>query len=124
MIDSLETIEILDINISCVRRESILQIPLKWMAASHKRTILYVNAHCLNLSVHDRAYHTTLNSADLVYSDGIGVVWAAKYLSGCVLEKITGRDWIHDFCALAYIVVYRPVPGTPALPTRLNVKPI
>ncbi len=29
------------------------------------------------------------------------MVWAAKYLGGCTLEKVTGRDWIYDFCALS-----------------------
>jgi len=101
MTPSLNTVQILGVNVSCVQREGVLQIPLKWVNEADKRTLMYVNAHCLNLAVNNHAYRETLNTADLVYADGISVVWAAKFLDGCKLEKATGRDWIHDFCALA-----------------------
>jgi N-acetylglucosaminyldiphosphoundecaprenol N-acetyl-beta-D-mannosaminyltransferase len=55
----------------------------------------------MNLAFKDRKYRAILNDIDLVYADGIGVVWAAKFLKDRQLEKVTGRDWIHDFCALA-----------------------
>ena len=97
---TLNKVEILGVHVSCAKRENVLQIPLEWASQPHKRTILYVNAHCLNLTINDPVYRATLNTADLVYSDGISVVWAAKYLGGCKLEKVTGRDWIHDFCEL------------------------
>jgi len=101
MIFPLNTVKILGISVSCAKRENVLHLPLKWASETNKRTILYVNAHCMNLAANDLAYREALNRADLVYSDGIGVVWAAKYLGGCTLEKVTGRDWIHDFCALS-----------------------
>ena len=91
------SVEILGVNVSCVRREDVLQVPLKWANKADKRTLMYVNAHCLNLAVNNPTYRETLNTADLVYADGISVVWAAKFLDGCKLEKATGRDWIHDF---------------------------
>jgi len=101
MIFPLNTVKILGISVSCAKRENVLHLPLKWASETNKRTILYVNAHCMNLAANDLAYREALNRADLVYSDGIGVVWAAKYLGGCTLEKVTGRDWIHDFCSLS-----------------------
>ena len=90
MASHLNTVRILDVEISCTRRETILQLPQKWAAESGKRTIMYANAHCLNLSANDPTYRAILNTADLVYADGISIVWAAKFLNGCTLEKTTG----------------------------------
>jgi N-acetylglucosaminyldiphosphoundecaprenol N-acetyl-beta-D-mannosaminyltransferase len=61
----------------------------------------YVNAHCLNIAARDHAYRAILNSGDIVYPDGISVVYGSRLLGGCRLEKITGRDWIDDFCTMA-----------------------
>lgn len=63
--------------------------------------VSYVNAHCLNLAARDEAYRALLNSFDLVYSDGIGAVWAGRLLHGKRLHKVTGRDWIGPLCSLA-----------------------
>jgi N-acetylglucosaminyldiphosphoundecaprenol N-acetyl-beta-D-mannosaminyltransferase len=62
---------------------------------------MYVNAHCLNIAYNDLAYRKILNSADVVYPDGISVVWSSRLLDGCQLQKITGADWIYEFCQLA-----------------------
>ena len=62
-----------------------------------------------------------LNQADLVYPDGVGVVWASRFLGGCRLYKITGRDWITSLCDLAarndlrlYILAGKPGIATKA----------
>jgi len=101
MASPLTTFRIFGVNISCALREHVLNIPLQWALQDCKRTVFYVNAHCLNISIEDPEYRATLNAADLVYSDGISVVWAVRYFGGCTLQKVTGRDWIHDFCGLA-----------------------
>ncbi len=97
----MKTVPILGVNVSCARRQDILQWPLAWAEQPGARTVFYVNAHCLNLACANPHYRAALNAADLVYPDGISVVWAARWLTGCRLEKVTGRDWIHDFCALS-----------------------
>jgi N-acetylglucosaminyldiphosphoundecaprenol N-acetyl-beta-D-mannosaminyltransferase len=93
-----DTVEILGVDVSCARRRQILELPIEWANLQRARTVLYVNAHCLNLARKDLQYRQIINRADLVYPDGISVVWASKLLGGCPLEKVTGRDWIHDFC--------------------------
>lgn len=93
-----DSIKILGINVTCVKRTDVLQIPIDWSKQNQPRTIFYVNAHCMNQAVKDPAYRQSLQYADLVYADGISVVWAARWLGGCKLEKATGRDWITEFC--------------------------
>jgi N-acetylglucosaminyldiphosphoundecaprenol N-acetyl-beta-D-mannosaminyltransferase len=91
----------LGVNVSCVDEPTVLNLVKTWCQQSTLRTVFYVNAHCINISVEDNRYREILNQADLVYPDGIGVVWASFLLNGCQLEKITGRDWIEDFCSMA-----------------------
>lgn len=97
----MKTVHILGVEISCLGRKELLEQVIVWASESKCRTITYVNAHCFNLSAKDDAYRSLLNQTDLVYSDGISVVWASKLLKKCSLEKITGRDWIYDFCEMA-----------------------
>jgi len=73
----------------------------EWSSDNQSRTITYINAHCLNLACKNDRYRTVINQSDLVYPDGISVVWASKFLGGCQLEKVTGREWIYDLCELA-----------------------
>ncbi|HNB52274.1 MAG TPA: WecB/TagA/CpsF family glycosyltransferase, partial [Anaerolineales bacterium] len=61
----------------------------------------YVNAHCLNIASRNQDYFQHLCSFDLIYPDGIGAVWAGQWLTGKRLYKMTGADWIFEFCQIA-----------------------
>lgn len=95
------SVNILGVNVQRVDVENLLERVRDWSSSPERRMISYVNAHCLNIASADRAYRDILNSADLVYSDGVGAVWAGSLLGRCRLEKITGRDWIRDFERMA-----------------------
>lgn len=106
---------VLGVNVACVDVPGILEQVNCWSRQTELRTILYVNAHCFNLACDDPLYHHLLTCADLVYSDGISVVWAGRWLGNSQLCKITGADWIYNFCQLAelqglriYILAGRP----------------
>ncbi|WP_437493683.1 WecB/TagA/CpsF family glycosyltransferase [Sorangium sp. So ce1014] len=63
----------------------------------------YVNAYCATLAEREAPYRAAVGRADVVYADGIGVVWAARLLGGPCPERINvgpielGR--IVDLCA-------------------------
>lgn len=96
----LKQVNILGVNVNCDDKRTILNKVVKWAEEEIPRTITYVNAHCINLSYENLEYRDVINQADLVYSDGISVVWASQFLWGCRLDKITGREWIFDLCEL------------------------
>lgn len=111
----METVDILGVNVSCAKAQSVLKLAEIWSRQDVLRTIYYVNTHCMNIAYEDRQYREVLNRADLVYADGIGVVWASQVLGGCRLQKTTASDWLDDFCAMAsanglrfYILAGRP----------------
>ncbi|NJP04340.1 MAG: WecB/TagA/CpsF family glycosyltransferase [Chloroflexaceae bacterium] len=95
------TVDVLGVHVACVGTPQILHQVTIWAHQHDLRTIFYVNAHCLNVAYTHARYQQVLNQADLVYPDGISVVWAGRLLGGCRMQKATGADWIAPFCALA-----------------------
>lgn len=61
------------------------------------RFVTYANPHCLNLSRKDPAYREALRSADVVYADGAGTVWASRALGHPCPERVTASDFLKDF---------------------------
>jgi len=104
---SIPRVEILGVQVDAVSLDELLATAGRWAEQERRRTILYVNAHCLNLAARDCAYRDILNSADLVYADGIGAVLAGRMLHGGQaaerLTKITGADWIDAYCKMAAV---------------------
>lgn len=107
------TVDILGVRVGCLSRFSLLEQVSAWISQAQPRWLAYVNAHCLNLACQDAEYRRLLNQADLVYPDGIGVVWAGRFLdrrrqgSASAMTKLTGADWIDDFCKNAVIGGWR-----------------
>jgi N-acetylglucosaminyldiphosphoundecaprenol N-acetyl-beta-D-mannosaminyltransferase len=95
-----EPFELLGVKVTNVNREGLLKQAVEWAGQTRKVTISYVNADCLNIAAKDEAYRRLLNQFDLVYSDGVGVVWAGRFLEQRKLYKVTGRAWIEEFCGM------------------------
>jgi len=96
-----KTTNILGVEVACVGLLDILSCVGHLRTIGGRRAVFYVNAHCINTACDDAEYQQILNQADLVYCDGMGVVWASNMLGGCRLEKNTGADWIFPFCEFA-----------------------
>jgi N-acetylglucosaminyldiphosphoundecaprenol N-acetyl-beta-D-mannosaminyltransferase len=63
--------------------------------------VLNVNAHCLNLCHEDSKLRDLLNSAEVIFCDGAGVMLAARMLGRRIPERITYADWIWELADLA-----------------------
>jgi N-acetylglucosaminyldiphosphoundecaprenol N-acetyl-beta-D-mannosaminyltransferase len=66
----------------------------KHIDAQQKALILHANVHGLNLAHSQPWLHTFLNSSNLVFCDGAGVIWGAKLLGQHIPERITYADWL------------------------------
>jgi N-acetylglucosaminyldiphosphoundecaprenol N-acetyl-beta-D-mannosaminyltransferase len=58
-----------------------------------KSLILNVNVHCMNLAEHNDWLKDFLNSAEIVFCDGAGVMLGAQILGHKIPERITYADW-------------------------------
>lgn len=94
-----QTVDILGVGVACLSMQGLLDQVQGWVEeGSGAHTILYANAHCLNIACQDMDYHRVLNQADLVLADGVSMVWGGRALGGCKLEKLTAVVWLRSFC--------------------------
>lgn len=60
-----------------------------------------INAHSVNLALRDSNYMAALRRADVVYCDGISVLWGARSLGYPLCEKVTTTDVLNPICERA-----------------------
>jgi len=92
---------LLGVRIDGLRLPELLDRVVRSVETGRKETILYVNAHCMNVQHRDPAYRAILADVDTVYCDGMGVALAARMTGQTIPQRMTGADWIEDLCRLA-----------------------
>lgn len=72
-----------------------------------KRTLFFVNAHCLNESVVNKKYKKNLLKADYILADGSGINLACNILKAPLKENLNGTDLLPHICKLSCEKSYR-----------------
>ncbi|MDH3527119.1 MAG: WecB/TagA/CpsF family glycosyltransferase [Gammaproteobacteria bacterium] len=67
-------------------------------AARQTSNVAFVNADCLNKAYIYSEYHRTLNQADCVLPDGIGINIGARMLDLSLRENVNGTDLFPELC--------------------------
>ena len=62
------------------------------VAAPPCQQIVTVNTEFVMMAQHDIIFRQVINHAALVIADGIGIVWATRYLGKPTPERVTGTD--------------------------------
>jgi N-acetylglucosaminyldiphosphoundecaprenol N-acetyl-beta-D-mannosaminyltransferase len=75
--------------------------------AGGESRLCYVNVHCMNLAMRDEEYKQILEGSDLVYADGMGVVWACRFFSSPLPERVNLGDFLPELCRLCSKRGYR-----------------
>lgn len=86
-------IKFLGIKVGVLTLNALVQEILECAISGKSKFITYLNAHCVNLACLDKEYRIILNSADLVYTGGQGVVWAARFLGRPLPERVNILDF-------------------------------
>lgn len=73
----------------------------EWSLNGKRKTVSYVNPHNINIACRDDEYANILSNMDLIYPDGIGVIWAARILNIPLLERTHIFDFFDDFAKKA-----------------------
>ena len=97
----MNSVSVLGVRVNDINKDGLISQVQEWADQTRLRTVVYVNAHCLNTAYIDTEYRNILNQADLTFPDGIGVVWAGRWLGGTQLEKLNGRVWFPEICKIA-----------------------
>jgi N-acetylglucosaminyldiphosphoundecaprenol N-acetyl-beta-D-mannosaminyltransferase len=94
-------VSVLSVPIDAWQVDDLVASAIEWAAARSARTIMYANVHVLNTAHVQPALQRALRQADTVYCDGSGVRLGACMLGGSLPARMTGADWIEDFCSAA-----------------------
>ena len=89
----IEHLKILGVNVHFLNARTIRPLIHEYIRKDQKRLVLNVNCHCLNLAYKRSWLRGFLNSADLVFCDGAGVLLGARILGERLPERIPFTDW-------------------------------
>ena len=86
-------IDFLGIKVGVLTIDGLIEKVLEYARIQKRKFITYLNAHCVNVSFSDPAYKDILNSADIVYADGISIVFSVRLFGNSLPERITDLDF-------------------------------
>jgi exopolysaccharide biosynthesis WecB/TagA/CpsF family protein len=82
--------------------DTTLRDAAEWMVDSAhrgiKQTVSFLNAHCLNVLIGDRAYKDAVEASDVVFADGAGISIAARAAGTRLLDNVNGTDLFPVIC--------------------------
>ncbi len=99
--NSAKEIELLGVKISLALSEEVLYYIEEAIKTSARAMIANVNIRALNLAYEQEWFRQLLNSADLVFCDGMGVRLGARLLGYNLPERFTPADWAWRLAALS-----------------------
>lgn len=100
-------VQILGVPVDCVDMDTALATVDSMVANNEKGSVIAVNSDKIMKVRRDRALMPYLNSTRLLIPDGIGVVYAARYLGLCQMGRVAGADLMPAICELAARRGYR-----------------
>jgi len=74
-------IDILGVKVNKITSEEVIQRVGEWLEKKEKHYIVTPNPEFVMYARQDQEFKNILNKADLAIPDGIGLLWAAKFLS-------------------------------------------
>lgn len=92
---------LMGIDIDSLTADEFLSRIDEFVQSGAPHQISYLNADCLNKCWSDRSYRETIAASDLVYADGMGVVWASRLFGHPLPERLNANDLLPDFCRRA-----------------------
>ena len=91
-------VPLLGVGIDAMTLPDLLGQVAQAVRSGAHQMVLYVNVYCMNIAWRESRYRRLLNRADVVYCDGAGVVWGARFMGRHLPPRMTGADWIYDLC--------------------------
>lgn len=92
-----EAVHLMDVDIEVVDEERLFTKIAHFAGNGETHKVMYVNAHCMVISQKDEAYKKILKRADLVYADGISLVWVGRLIGEYLPCRLTAADFMPRF---------------------------
>lgn len=101
------SITILGVRVHAITTAQTLQWVQAAIAHRQPRQICTANPEFLMAAQSDPEFFTLLNQADLVLPDGMGLLFAARWLGGHLPERVAGSDLIYQLAEQAALHGWR-----------------
>ena len=112
--DSPESVYVLGVRVDRISQQQALD-RVEQMIARRRgsgnalpcQQVVTVNPEFVMAAQRNKDFRIAINSAALVLADGIGVVWATRYLGRSTPERVTGTDMLPQLARLCAASGYR-----------------
>ena len=96
--------KILDVKINKITTKEVLEKIKSFLLSSQQHYIVTLNPEMIVEAQKNNHFKKIINEADIVIPDGIGILFANKFLNHKTLpEKITGVDLIYKICESEFV---------------------
>ncbi len=86
--------DVVGYQVYCGPMHEIVNCVTNWVRTDRRncRYFACLNPHSADIASRDPFFHNSLNCAEFLTADGIGVVYASRILGGRIRDRITGMD--------------------------------
>jgi len=90
-------IDFLGIKIDALTKDRFVEKILEFALFGKCKMITYLDANCVNVYFKDTEYRKILGQADIIHADGMGVVWASRFLGSPLPQRINPMDFFDEW---------------------------
>jgi len=94
-------VDVLGVRVSLVTVPELHTHIETFVRQSQKALVLHVNIHCLNLAYAQRWLFQYLNTANIIFCDGAGILLGTRFLGHRIPQRITYADWMWQLAEFA-----------------------
>lgn len=95
------SVKILGVRLNSTSSSQLLKEVIIRIKSDSKTFIVTPNSEFLTFAQHNPWFKQVLNSAEAAIPDGIGLIWAGKFLGSPIEERIHGTDFMEELCSAA-----------------------
>lgn len=88
------SVNILGVMVDDLSKDDVIDAILSNVNLRKKSVFAYVNVHTINLAWKNHWFRDFLNNSEIVFCDGFGVKFAAKFLYRREIRRFTPPDWL------------------------------
>jgi len=94
--DYAKGVEIFGIRIKDISRLDLVNSVVSLAKSGEKKRVYNVNVHALNIAYCCPRFRNSLRNADILFCDGVGVIFASFFARGSLRYRNTPPDWMDD----------------------------
>ena len=81
-----------------MRQEQLIGAMITRAQRRIRTCVHYLNTHTFSLGLDHASFREIIAASDLLYADGMSVVWAGRWLGRRIPERLSAADYFETFC--------------------------